>query len=660
MFAGDSIVQIKGYRDVDIRVNSPKGPRIIRLFEVAYCEGFACNLVSLRILHRRGYWWDNKPPNNSLRDRDDAVICELVEKHGQFVIEDIPREVSRASFYLRRHRFNSWTERPTATADARTWHLRTGHPGPQALTHLVGHSEGVKIKGIPTVECDSCGCAKIKRQIYRKAREPPFKAGVRLAVDFHDYERSSLDKTSCMLVTDRYSGYIWDFYLSNRHALTVLSALEWLLKILDRQFQIKPEAIESDGELQKSKRIEDFIKGLGIRLDPSASNTQEQNGGAERSGGVIKEKSRAMRIGAKLPEFIWPEITRTAVYLYNRTPKYSFGWKSPYELFYSFLAQRDGLPSSDRKPHQQHLKVFGCKAFAMTTDAQLKRNRRQKLNPKAWIGYLVGYNSTNIYRIWNPTTNRIIATRDVIFDENQLFNGDIQQLKDDLLHVTVEELEAILRSIQTVRSEESSGPTQQEDEDLVVPLIDAVEPGVAMDATTEEERQDTVEFGDLNTQTEESGLSVENEPDQLNSNESYAPYLTPETTPSPPAACLAATIRESGHLMAQGTAVATAAGPHFSKQVPSNWTAAFNAGRLVKPLGTFGKETIRKAKLKKANPSGREYRQAAHSSTLLKLIRSGKYHRRLLPPPPKTHKDLRNHLLRLQFREAEKLHLQSY
>ena len=135
----------------------------------------------------------------------------------------------------------------------------------------------------------------------------------------------------------------------------------------------------------------------------------------------------------------------------------------------------------------------------MTTDAQLKRNRRQKLNPKAWIGYLVGYNSTNIYRIWNPTTNRIIATRDVIFDENQLFNGDIQQLKDDLLHVTVEELEAILRSIQTVRSEESSGPTQQEDEDLVVPLIDAVEPGVAIDTTTKEERQDTVEFSDLNT-----------------------------------------------------------------------------------------------------------------------------------------------------------------
>jgi len=34
-----------------------------------------------------------------------------------------------------------------------------------------------------------------------------------------------------------------------------------------------------------------------------------------------------------------------------------------------------------------------------------------------------------------------------------------------------------------------------------------------MDTTTEGERQDTVEFGDLNTQTEESGFSVENEPE---------------------------------------------------------------------------------------------------------------------------------------------------
>jgi hypothetical protein len=47
----------------------------------------------------------------------------------------------------------------------------------------------------------------------------------------------------------------------------------------------------------------------------------------------------------------------------------------------------------DRKPQQAHLKVYGCKAFVMTTDAMKKAKRLQRLKPKAWIGYLVGYDS---------------------------------------------------------------------------------------------------------------------------------------------------------------------------------------------------------------------------------------------------------------------------
>ncbi len=112
-----------------------------------------------------------------------------------------------------------------------------------------------------------------------------------------------------------------------------------------------------------------------MKLEPSAPYTQAQNGGAERSGGVIKDKARSMRTGAKLPSFLWVEIFRTAVYLYNRTPKYIFNWKTPYERFYTYLAYRDGIVVKDRKPQQAHLRVFGCKAFAMTVESQTKTKR---------------------------------------------------------------------------------------------------------------------------------------------------------------------------------------------------------------------------------------------------------------------------------------------
>jgi len=31
---------------------------------------------------------------------------------------------------------------------------------------------------------------------------------------------------------------------------------------------------------------------------------------------------------------------------------------------------------------------------------------KQKMDPRAWIGFLVGYEATNIWRIWNPKTRK--------------------------------------------------------------------------------------------------------------------------------------------------------------------------------------------------------------------------------------------------------------
>lgn len=48
------------------------------------------------------------------------------------------------------------------------------------------------------------------------------------------------------------------------------------------------------------------------------------------------------------------------------------------------------------------------------------------MNPKAWIGYLIGYNSINVYQIWNPVKNIVISTRDIIFNKTETFSGNAQ------------------------------------------------------------------------------------------------------------------------------------------------------------------------------------------------------------------------------------------
>src|ERR1700735_11083 len=183
VYAGEHHVPILGYGNVDIEVKTRSEARIFRLFDVALCENFACNLVSFRQLRKRAIWWDTRSGQNPLRRRDNSVLCELVDRFDQYVIEDIPEETTPTAFHTRRNKFDSWTEKPPNKADALIWHLRLGHPGPQALEHLVNCSKGAKIKGIKTVECDDCGVAKAKRQIRREPRKLDEGPALRIAID---------------------------------------------------------------------------------------------------------------------------------------------------------------------------------------------------------------------------------------------------------------------------------------------------------------------------------------------------------------------------------------------------------------------------------------------------------------------------------------------
>ena len=88
---------------------------------------------------------------------------------------------------------------------------------------------------------------------------------------------------------------------------------------------------------------------------------------------MVITQARAMRIGANLPHDLWKEMVNAAAYLHNRTPRENLGWKTPYEVFYSYTAKLAGT-NEVRKPQLAHLRAYGCRAYAMTENAQLKRS----------------------------------------------------------------------------------------------------------------------------------------------------------------------------------------------------------------------------------------------------------------------------------------------
>jgi len=152
------------------------------------------------------------------------------------------------------------------------------------------------------------------------------------------------------------------------------------------QFDAKVVIIKLDRETSFSNKFSDFVMEKGYKVERSAPDTQEQNGGAERQGGIYAIKGRAMRIEANLPHDIWPKVLKTSGYITNQTPIKALNWKTPYEAV------------TGQKPMLVHLHPLGCKAYALDKTIP-KRHRLIKLDPRAHISYLVNYDSTNIFRI---------------------------------------------------------------------------------------------------------------------------------------------------------------------------------------------------------------------------------------------------------------------
>ena len=88
-------------------------------------------------------------------------------------------------------------------------------------------------------------------------------------------------------------------------------------------------------------KIKEWCNNVGISFEPCAPDTHAQNGGAERFGRLIMEKTHAMKLSAHLPYKFWREIIAAATYLYNRTPQASNNWLSPYEAFHTYVFEKE-------------------------------------------------------------------------------------------------------------------------------------------------------------------------------------------------------------------------------------------------------------------------------------------------------------------------------
>ena len=71
---------------------------------------------------------------------------------------------------------------------------------------------------------------------------------------------------------------------------------------------------------------------------------------------------------------------------------------------------------SDHKPSVEHLRVFGCVAFAL-----IPYEKRVKLDEKSTKCIMFGVSrESKAYRLYDPATKKVIISKDVVFDEDKI------------------------------------------------------------------------------------------------------------------------------------------------------------------------------------------------------------------------------------------------
>ena len=119
---------------------------------------------------------------------------------------------------------------------------------------------------------------------------------------------------------------------------------------------------------------------------------------------------RSMLSEKKIPKTFWPKAVNWTVHVLNRSPTLAVRNQTPEEAW------------SGIKPSVVYFRVFGCISHVHVPDS-----KRTKLDDKSLVCVLLGVSEeSKAYRLYDPVSQRIIVSRDVVFEEDKGWNWDKQ------------------------------------------------------------------------------------------------------------------------------------------------------------------------------------------------------------------------------------------
>lgn len=391
------------------------GESRLHLQEVLYVSQASASLLSVSAASSKGAQFSFGPQGCTISNR-----CEEVRAIGS---------LSGGIYYISGSTAGGKAYAAGAGESAALWHARFGHPSYDSLASLVSKELVTGINVTPDVflaekgnTCEPCIMSKHARDPFGASNSSSRKACELIHMDVcGPIDPSSLGGAKYLATfIDDYSKF--SIVVPIRHKSSVAELIKETLPWMEQQTGNRVITIRSDnGGEYVSKALGDWLRQRGITHQFSAPYTPQQNGVAERLNRTILERVRAMLITAgDLPFTLWAEAAATASYLRNRLPATGINM-TPVEAFYGY------------KPRVQHLRTFGSTAYVQVPK---EKRANAKLSPRSTRGVLVGYSFGTVkgYRIWMPKWNKVVISRDVIFNEPgvQLHSSSTDSMQHDI------------------------------------------------------------------------------------------------------------------------------------------------------------------------------------------------------------------------------------
>lgn len=295
----------------------------------------------------------------------------------------------------------------TVPVSGKLWHRRLAHINSQDMQKMRnGIVNGLNYEStidITKSQCITCCEGKQMRLPFSHVGERSTETLHKIHSDVcGPMETNSLNGARYFLLfIDDYSRMTFIYFLKQKSE--VFYRFKEFKSVVENQLSKKIKILRTDNGLEFcNKDFRSYLNQAGIIHQKTNYYTPEQNGLCERANRTVVEKAKCLLYDAKLDKRFWAEAANTAVYLKNRSIASGLD-KTPYEMWYG------------SKPDLSHLRLFGSKVMV-----HVPKQKRLKWDKKATQHILTGYGEdVKGYRVYNPTKNSVIISRDVIVMEDE-------------------------------------------------------------------------------------------------------------------------------------------------------------------------------------------------------------------------------------------------